>query len=192
MLAIAQANTPTNVAVEWQQGDLSALPFPDDSFEVVLCQNGVQFVPDKSVVLCEMHRVLVPGGRLAFTVWSEVTPYAAALSEALERHISAEAAASNHAMFQLRDANTIRDMVEGAGFHEITIQELVVVRPMPASAEGIVADTARTAFARDVAAASEMARQALGQEVRAALRAYRQGDMLAIPHKSHLVQARAA
>jgi SAM-dependent methyltransferase len=192
MLDVARANTPTNVLVEWHQGDLSALPFPDDSFDVVLCQNGIQFVLDKSVVLREISRVLVAGGRLAFTVWSEVTPYAAAVSDALARHISAEAAASNQAPFQLRDARTILDLVKGARFREITMQELVVIRPMPASAEGIVADTARTPFAHDVAAASEAARQALGEDVIAALQAYRDGDTLAIPHKSHLVQARAA
>lgn len=192
MLEVAREHTPTNVPVEWKEGDLSALPFPDGSFEVVLCQNGVQFVPDKVGALREMHRVLVPGGRLAFTVWSEITPYGAVLSEALARHISVAAAVSNHAMFQLRDAGTVRDLVEGAGFRDVTIQELLVLRPMPASAEGIVADTARTAFARDVAAASEAARQALGQQVSAALQEYRDGEKLVIPHKSHLVRARTA
>jgi SAM-dependent methyltransferase len=191
MLDVARANTPTNVTVEWQQADVSALPFPDGSFEAVLCQNGIQFVLDKSLALREFRRVLVAGGRLSFTVWSEVTAYATALSEALERHISAEAAASNDAPFRLRDAKAIVDLVAGAGFHEITIQELVVIRPMPASAQGIVSDTARTAFAHDVATASEAARQALGHEVIAALQAYRDGDILAIPHKSHLVRARA-
>ena len=95
-------------------------------------------------------------------------------------------------MFQLRDARTILNLVEGARFREITMNELVVIRPMPASAQGVVADTARTAFAHDVAAASDAARQALGQDVMAALQRYRDGDTLAIPHKSHLVQARAA
>jgi ubiquinone/menaquinone biosynthesis C-methylase UbiE len=192
MLEVAREHAPTNVPVEWKEGDLGALPFPDGSFEVVLCQNGLQFVPDKPRALREMCRVLVPGGRLAFTVWSEVTAYGAALSEALARHISAAAAASNQSMFQLRDARTVRDLVEAAGFRDVVMQELIVLRPMPASAEGIVADTARTAFARDVAAASEAARQALGREVSAALRGYRDGDKLTIPHKSHLVRARAA
>ena len=190
MLEVAREHTPTNVLVEWRQGDLSDLPFPDHSFDVVLCQNGVQFVPDKLAVLREMHRVLVPGGRLAFTVWSEVPPYSEALSEALARHISAEAAASNHSPFLMRDAQTIRNVLEGAGFRDIEMQELVVMRPMPASAEGIIADTARTAFARDVAEASEAARQALGEEVSVALQSYRDGDKFIIPHKSHLVQAR--
>lgn len=68
MLDVARVHTPTNVPVQWQQGDLSALPFPDDSFDVVLCQNGLQFVPNKSTALREMHRVLVADGRLAFAV----------------------------------------------------------------------------------------------------------------------------
>ena len=189
MLEVARELTPTNVSVEWREGDLNALPFADHSFDVVLCQNGVQFMPDKLAVLHEMYRVLVSGGRLAFTVWSEVAPYAAAVSEALARHISEEAAASQLSMFQLRDARIVQDLVEGAGFQELQVQELVVMRPMPASAEGIIADTARTAFARDVAEASEAARQALGQEVSVALQSYRDGDKLLIPHKSHLVQA---
>lgn len=159
MLDVARELAPSNVTVEWRQGDLSALPFPDNSFDVVLCQNGLQFVPDKSAALHDIHRVLVDGGRLAFTVWSEITPYNLALSEALARHISAEAAASARALYQFRDAKTIRDVVEGAGFQEVKMQELVVISPRPASAEGIIADTARSPFARDVAEASEEGRQ---------------------------------
>lgn len=192
MLDVARQHTPTNVLVEWHQGDISALPFPDNCFDVVLCQNGVQFVPDKLAALREIHRVLVSGGRLAFTVWSEIIPYAGAVAEALARHISEEAAVSQLSMFQLRDAATVQEFVKSAGFRDITMQELVVFRQMPASAEDIIADTARTAFARDVAEASEEARQALGQEVSAALESYRDGDQLLIPHNSHLVQARAA
>ena len=192
MLDVARDLAPTNATVEWRQGDLSALPFPDNSFDVVLCQNGVQFVPDKLTVLREMNRVLVPGGRLAFTVWSAITPYAAAVSEALARHISKEAAASQLSMFQLRDVETVQKLAVDAGLQELTMQELVVIRPMPASAEGIIADAARTAFARDVIEASEEARQAFGHEVSGALQSYRDGDQLLIPHKSHLVQARAA
>jgi ubiquinone/menaquinone biosynthesis C-methylase UbiE len=91
MLEVARANTPTTgVPVEWQQGDLCALPFPEDHCDVVLCNQGMQFVPDKSVALGEIKRVLVSGGQLVFTVWSEVPPYFAALAEALGRHVSAE------------------------------------------------------------------------------------------------------
>jgi ubiquinone/menaquinone biosynthesis C-methylase UbiE len=95
MLDVARANSPaTRVPIEWRQADVCALPFSDARFEVVLCQQGLQFVPVPSVALREMRRVLVPGGRLACTVFSEIPAYYAALAEALARHVSADAATS--------------------------------------------------------------------------------------------------
>ena len=70
MLELAQELTPaTKVPVEWRQGDLCNLPFADGQFDVVLCQQGLQFVPDKPAAFRELQRVLVPGGRLVFSVW---------------------------------------------------------------------------------------------------------------------------
>jgi ubiquinone/menaquinone biosynthesis C-methylase UbiE len=51
---------------------MCALPFADASFEVVWCQQGLQFIPDPGAALRDIRRVLVPGGRLACTVFSEV------------------------------------------------------------------------------------------------------------------------
>ena len=45
MLDVARANTPTTgIPVEWRQGDVGSLPFSDGRFEVVLCQQGLQFI----------------------------------------------------------------------------------------------------------------------------------------------------
>jgi ubiquinone/menaquinone biosynthesis C-methylase UbiE len=193
MLDVARAHTPaTRVPIEWRQGDACALPFPDGSFEVVLCQQGLQFVPNPLVALREMRRVLVPGGRLAFTVFSETPAYYAALADALARRVSADAATSCLSRYTLREATTLRQLVEDAGFGAIEMHVLEVMRRMPASAESIVEAMARAPYARDVAAVEEAARQAIGQEVSAALHAYRDGDELVIPHRSHLVQAQAA
>ena len=83
MLDIARAHSPaTSVPVAWQEGDMCALPFPDASFDVVDCQHGLQYVPDKLVALRDIHRVLVPGGRLIFTVWSRPHRDNAALADA--------------------------------------------------------------------------------------------------------------
>jgi ubiquinone/menaquinone biosynthesis C-methylase UbiE len=193
MLDVARANTPaTGVPIEWRQGDLCVLPFPHGSFDVVLCSQGLQFVLDTLAALLDIRRVLVSGGRLAFTVWSEVPPEAAALADALTRHVSAEAATSCLAPYALRDAETLRKLVEDAGFRAIEMQELVVMRRMPSSAASIVEGLARAPYARDVAAVHEEARMAIGQEVSAALQAYRDGDDFITPAKSHLVQARVS
>ena len=193
MLEVAHANAPaTPVPIEWRHGDVCALSCADASFEVVLCQQGLQFVPDPGVALREMQRVLVPAGRLAFTVFSEVPAYYAALADALARHVSADAATSCLSRYTLREATTLRQLVEDAGFSAIEMRVLEVMRRMPASAVSVVEGMARAPYARDVAAVEEAARQAVGSEVSAALHAYRDGDEVVIPHRSHLVHARVA
>jgi ubiquinone/menaquinone biosynthesis C-methylase UbiE len=68
MLATARAIAP-NLPVEWIEGNASKMPLPDGSFDVVVAQQGLQFLPDKPAALAEMRRVLTPGGRLLLSVW---------------------------------------------------------------------------------------------------------------------------
>ena len=58
--------------VEWRQADALALPFADESFDVVACQFGVMFFPDKVQGYREARRVLRPGGRFLFNVWDRI------------------------------------------------------------------------------------------------------------------------
>ena len=77
------------MTIAWQEGNATALPFLDASFDLVCCQQGLQYVPDRRAALQEMCRVLVPRGRLALGVWRglEHQPFYAALTEALERYV---------------------------------------------------------------------------------------------------------
>ncbi len=59
-------------AVEWRQADAAALPFPDESFDAVLCQFGVMFFPDKAKAFAEARRVLRPGGVFLFSTWDRI------------------------------------------------------------------------------------------------------------------------
>ena len=59
--------------VEWKQADALALPFADRSFDVVACQFGVMFFPDKVQGYKEARRVLRPGGRFLFNVWDRIS-----------------------------------------------------------------------------------------------------------------------
>lgn len=58
--------------VEWRQADAMRLPFADGSFDVVACQFGVMFFPDKAAAFLEARRVLRPGGRLLFNTWDRI------------------------------------------------------------------------------------------------------------------------
>lgn len=56
-------------AAEFVEGDAQAMPFPDASFEAVVCSFGIMHIPDQPKALREVHRVLRPGGILVMTVW---------------------------------------------------------------------------------------------------------------------------
>ncbi|SEK02672.1 Ubiquinone/menaquinone biosynthesis C-methylase UbiE [Cribrihabitans marinus] len=58
--------------LDWQAADALALPFDDDSFDVVLCQFGVMFFPDRPAGFAEARRVLRPGGRFVFNSWGPI------------------------------------------------------------------------------------------------------------------------
>jgi len=58
--------------VEWRQADAMQLPFPDASFDAVVCQFGVMFFPEKPRAFAEARRVLRPGGVYIFNVWDRI------------------------------------------------------------------------------------------------------------------------
>jgi SAM-dependent methyltransferase len=66
------AATGTSRPVEWRQADAVQLPFPDGAFELVVCQFGAMFFPDKARAFAEARRVLAPGGAFVFNVWDKM------------------------------------------------------------------------------------------------------------------------
>lgn len=66
MVALAGAKFPN---VRFQEGDAEALPFEDSAFDAVTCCFGLLHFEDLGAALAEIHRLLRPGGRLAFSVW---------------------------------------------------------------------------------------------------------------------------
>ncbi len=72
MLETAQRVAHVGPAIDWQPASALDLPFPDDSFDSVISQQGVQFLPDVPKGIEEMARVAKPGGRLGFTVWAPI------------------------------------------------------------------------------------------------------------------------
>lgn len=70
LLEVARDNARTAaVDVDWHEGDAEDLPFPPESFDLVISQFGHMFAPRPDVVVNEMLRVLKPGGTIAFSTW---------------------------------------------------------------------------------------------------------------------------
>jgi SAM-dependent methyltransferase len=68
MLAVARARDAT---VRFDEGDAEALPYADSVFDAVVANFGIHHVPRPLFALCEAHRVLREGGRVAFSFWAE-------------------------------------------------------------------------------------------------------------------------
>lgn len=66
------AGAGTARPVTWQQADVMALPFGDNSFDAVVCQFGAMFFPDRGRAFAEIRRVLRPGGTFVFNVWDRI------------------------------------------------------------------------------------------------------------------------
>jgi SAM-dependent methyltransferase len=82
----------TSRPVDWRQADAMHLPFGDESFDVVVCQFGVMFFPDKPKAFAEAKRVLRPGGTFIFNVWDTIehNEFAAAVTFALREMFPAD------------------------------------------------------------------------------------------------------
>ena len=131
MLAVARSATPAGYAIAWHQADAAATELPGASFDVVLCQMGLQFMPDRAAALREMRRLLTPGGRLILNMPGPTSPPIALMEEALERHVGPEAARFVGAVFSLYDPDEIRTLLEDAGFHKVSVRVGVKVLRLP-------------------------------------------------------------
>jgi len=72
MIDHAASKQPDDRLIEWLQVDALDLPFRDEAFDVVACQFGAMFFPDRPKGYAEARRVLKPGGSYFFSVWDKI------------------------------------------------------------------------------------------------------------------------
>ena len=188
MLSVATGTTDGSAhEIEWREGDATALPFDDDAFDVVLCQQGLQFVEEPVTALDEMRRVLAPGGRALVSVWRPITsnPAYVVLAEALERHVGAEAAAMMHSPFPDWDRSDLRAFAEEAGFSAQTIVLDVVASRFPSIEEFVRIEMAGSPLASEFSDESD--RVALVRDVADQLDGYIDDEGLVSPMEANVL-----
>jgi ubiquinone/menaquinone biosynthesis C-methylase UbiE len=118
MLAEAARHVPAGCSIEWECADAEQLPFDDQQFDVVFCQQGLQFVPDPQRAVTEMGRVLRGGGLAAVAVWAPIerNPVTHARHRGLIHYLDDDTMARP---FRLGDPTEVTGLFGGAGFSSV-------------------------------------------------------------------------
>lgn len=196
MLAVARTlPVPSGATITWQEGNALALPFPDGAFDLVLCQHGLQFVPDRAGAGREMRRVLAPGGRALAIVLQALArhPVFEALMESVASHLSLPVSAVM-TPFALSDAEELRTLFTSAGFKAVDIlPETTTVRFPEAQRFVPLAVTSSAAaipaFAQLQAPERAALLEAVRTDVESTIRKYRDVDVISFPMFAHIVVA---
>lgn len=143
MLAIAREKFADTEQVEFQQADATALPFAAGAFDVVVCQFGLMFFPDKSKAYRETFRVLAPGGRYYFNVWDsfEFNSFARITHEAVSRFFGQNTPEFFTVPFGYHRIDAIKTSLIRAGFSDISIQVVRIdktIEDVRRLAEGLI------------------------------------------------------
>jgi ubiquinone/menaquinone biosynthesis C-methylase UbiE len=164
MLAVART-TPQDGGpkIDWYEASVLSMPFPGGSFDLVLCQLGLQFFPDRPRALTEMFRVLVRGGRLALSVFTAIerTPVAHALADALDRHLAPGASSIKRSEHVLSDGRLLEELVSAAGFNHVTVTSVTQMIRFPSPRDYVRLQLSATPQASMVAAMDASSRDAL-------------------------------
>lgn len=197
MLAVARnLPMPVGAAIEWREESALAMTLPDSSFDLALCQQGLQFFPDRQAGVNEMRRVLKPGGRAVVACWQplEHNPAIVGLMHAEARHLN-EPIELLAGAFSLGDAGELRALFTAAGFSDIAIKPHAMTVRLP-HPERFVELTIQSAAAavpalrRMDAAARMKLTNDINRELRDDLAHYREGDYFASPMAANIVVAR--
>lgn len=189
MLAVARAQpTPNGARIEWQQRDATKLSFPDAEFDTGLCQQGLQYMPDRPAVLREMKRVLVSGGQLGLTVFSQSIGYQV-FERTAAQFVGEEAAAIMREPFGLADLDELSVLIEMAGLSTVRIHTKTLTARFPLTSDFIDYQLGGR-LANAVSKLSDDTRAALVAALRTGFEPYTDPDGLAFPMEAHVVLAR--
>jgi ubiquinone/menaquinone biosynthesis C-methylase UbiE len=192
MIAVARSlPSQAGAPIEWLERSALDLRLPDASFDAVLCQQGLQFFPDKPLALREMRRVLVRGGRLALSVWVGVGPYHDAVGEALAGYLGQAAARTFCASRQVPNKDELQRLATDGGFVDVQVRISRLNLHLPRLDQFALDHLASTPIAPLIAATDPEVRKKIGVSAMQRMRPYADGDGVSYPEQAHMVTARA-
>jgi ubiquinone/menaquinone biosynthesis C-methylase UbiE len=190
MLIAARRRDP---AVDFQEGDAEALPFPHASFDAVVMSFGLLHLGRPELALAEAHRVLRPGGRIGFTVWAKPEDAIAfgIVLRAIQSHGRLDVPLPpGPPFFRFSDPEECRRALREVGFQTpevVMVPQVWRLGSLDALFDTMQGGTVRTAGL--LRAQAPEALEAIRADVRDAVRAYQRGGAVELPMPAVLASA---
>lgn len=193
MLEVARSLPPViGAAIDWRVANVGQLSLPDRSTDVVLCAQVLQFLPNKEMALSEMVRITKPGGRMAMSVWCDISdnPYFNVLVGAMSKYVGMETAVGLQSAFTFTNIGEIYSLFVKAGLVQIEMQVARLDLPLPPLREFVPRHIGATPMTVGFSRASEAVQQMVIEAVVDALSSYGTSGCVSVPFCSHMIIGR--
>lgn len=190
MIEVAQSLPAVpGATIAWHVANAAQLPQADQSVDVVLCAQVLQFMPEKQPALADMQRVVKPSGRVAFSLWTPIedNPYFFALVDAVARHVGAETAVGLRAAFAFSNQDDIYAVLQMAGFDQIEIEIRQIELPMPELTQFVPRHIGATPMGVGYNQAATAVQHAVVNDVCEKMARFGANGRMKIPFRSHMI-----
>jgi ubiquinone/menaquinone biosynthesis C-methylase UbiE len=179
--------------ITYVQSDAASLPLSDNAFDLALCQQGLQFFPDRAGALAEMHRTVKTHAPIAVATWTDIehSPFAA-VADSLAAHLDSEIGAMLRSPFALSDAAELGRLIAAAGFSDVSVTKETIDCTWSSHADFARLVIASGPVSQLFSSAPNDVQRAVGDEVAQRLGPYATTDgRLCMPMTTNVAVARA-
>lgn len=168
MLQVARVTSP---GAEFREGDVRQLPLRDGGFDVAVCANTLQFVPERARAAQQMARVLRPGGRVGVGTWETIdrNPYFEALAGAISATMGVQVATQLTSACTLGTPEELWGVLVAGGFCEVQVEKASLDVVLPDLGRFVPRHLASTPMAAAFRGAGDEAVAAVVRDVEASL-----------------------
>lgn len=192
MIQVAKSLPPVQGApIEWKEKSAIQNDLDDQSVDVILCAQTLQFLNEKQGACIEMHRVLKTGGRSGMSLWCEIreNPYFHVLVKVITECLGREVAAGLLSAFSLSDKDLIHDMILGAGYQKVEMETVQLDLHLPRLKDFVPRHNSATPMAAGFNSVPSVLRQTVVDEVCRRLANYNSQAGYHIPFRTLVVLA---
>jgi SAM-dependent methyltransferase len=194
MLDVARERAAASgLPIGFEAASAERLPFDDGAFDVVLCQQALQFFDDRPAAVAEMSRVLRPGGRLALSTCRSLghQPGYQVLIDVLTRHVGVDAAAVIRSPYALGEREAVRALLGRGGLVDVRLRIAVWPARFPSADDLLAAETMSSPLAGLLRTLDDEVRSGLLQDLTLCLEPHADDEGIVFPFETLIATATA-